>query len=133
MYTFFTLFLISALAIVFMLMNKLREIEGKKSFVSIGSHLDESIRHKIILLRKAVVEFPRHFSREAFYAFVQNSVLLFRKLRAKIYPHIAHIVDAVKGKDIPKNKGAASFFLVHIQEHKEKMEKAEGGEKKESL
>lgn len=31
--------------------------------------------------------------------------------------------DMVSGKDLPKNKGAVSFFLKHIESHKKNMKK----------
>jgi len=36
----------------------------------------------------------------------------------KIFRYIGKLSDMVKGKDVPKNKGSASFFLKRIDEVK---------------
>ena len=103
--------------------NKLREIQTGKGFVSISLEADDAIRAKIFFGKKVVTELPRHFGREAFHFAVQKTYVGFSKVRDAFYPKIAHIVEAVKGKDIPKNKGGTSFFLVNIHEHQENLKR----------
>ncbi len=122
MYIALTIFVLSLIVIIAMVGNKLREHTHGKAYITVSPELDESIRRKAHIAHKIGTEFPKHFGREAFYAFVQKSVVFYRKIKAKIYPRIAHIVDAVKGKDVPMNKGGTSFFLSRISENDEKLE-----------
>lgn len=121
MYTIISLFFISLLLIVTMIFNKLRQIEKGKAFITLNGSFDNVLGAKVNFSKKMISEFPKHFGREAFYVFIHKSVAGLKHLKNIIYPKISHIVESVKGKDIPKERGNASFFLVHIREHKESM------------
>jgi len=119
MYLALTFFIISFAGIGVMILNKMRHLNTGRGYINIASHVDDKIRAKGVVARKVLTEFPKHFSREAMHFGIRQGVTGYRKVKAKVYPKIAHIVDAVKGKDVPKNRGKASFFLKNIQDSKE--------------
>lgn len=109
-----------------MILNKRREYERGKAFITLSGSFDNFIERKIFFLKKIGTEFPKHFGREMLYSTVQKAVMLSHNIKEKIIrPRIGHIVDAVKGKYIPKQKGSSSFFLFHIEKHKEENGKKE--------
>lgn len=116
-------FFVSLVVILAMIGNKLREIHTGKGFVSVSANADDAIRAKMFVGKKVVTELPVHFGREALHFAIQKIYFGFKKIRDIFYPKIAHIVEAVKGKDIPKNKGGTSFFLVDIHDHKENLKR----------
>lgn len=116
-------FFVSFVLIVAMILNKFREIQTGSGFVSWSPNADDAIRKQIFIAKKFTTEFPMHFSRECLHFSVQKLYLVFTKARDIVYPKVAHIIDAVKGKNIPQNKGGTSFFLVNVQEHKDSLKK----------
>lgn len=116
-------FFISFVVILAMIGNKLREIQTGRGFVSVNLNADDAIRAKMHIGKKAVTELPKHFVREAFHFAIQKIFVGLHKIAHIFYPKIAHIVETVKGKDIPKNKGGASFFLSDLREHKENLKR----------
>lgn len=111
-------FFISFLALVFMLYNKHNELVKGKGIVKISIASDEDIRQRIETIQLNIKEFPRKVIHLTAFFTVKHGLNIFDKVRQIVYPKISHIIDAVKGKDVPKNKGSVSLFLKHIEEHR---------------
>lgn len=110
-----TLFFISLFGIMFLFINKKRELDKGEAFVCL-SHCDEHhLRNKFREVQVSLREMPRRAGNIVAFLVVKQGVRAFEKLKKVVYPKISHIVDAVKGRDIPKNKGSVSLFLRHIE------------------
>lgn len=106
-----TIFFISFLATLGIIGNKIKENETGNAFVSFHRGADDTLHRFGKRVRGFVKHAPREMARLIVYFLVHKAVLLYEKLKVKVYPKIAHIVDAVKGTHVPKNKGNADFFL----------------------
>lgn len=112
-------FFVSLAGIIFLFWNKKRELEKGCAFVDISHVNEHSFKEKVKEISQSAREMPkRAFSIVTFLA-VKQGVKTFEKVREIVYPKISHIVDAVKGRDIPKNKGSVSMFLKHIEGYRE--------------
>ena len=118
MFTIVTFF-ISLLAITFLFANKKRELEKGVAFVNL-SHVNEiHFKKKVENVKVMTKEMPKKIANVAAFLAVKQGVKTFEKVKEIVYPKISHIVDAVKGRDIPKNKGSVSLFLKHIEGYRE--------------
>lgn len=100
---------------MFLFINKKRELDRGEAFVCL-SHCDEHhLRNRFKAMQVSVKEAPRKFGNIVAFLVVKQGVKAFEKMKEIVYPKISHIVDAVKGRDIPKNKGSVSLFLRHIE------------------
>jgi hypothetical protein len=114
-----TTFFISLFAIVFLLINKKREIDSGMAFVSFAHANEIHFKQKLEGIKRTTKEMPKKVAHIAAFIAVKQGVKTFEKVKEIVYPKISHIVDAVKGRDIPKNKGSVSMFLKHIEGYKE--------------
>lgn len=114
-----TIFALSLLGILFLLVNKARELNGKKAFLTISHEVNHKLKTKADDVLVTIKRSPEVVWKTFLFLVIKISVILVDKFKARIYPKIAHLVDSVKGKHIPKNKGSASFFLTNIKEHKD--------------
>jgi len=110
-------FFLSLAGIIFLFWNKQQEVTKGRAIVKLSLGSDHAIRQRIEGVKASAREFPRKaFHISAFYA-VKHGIHAFEKTKRVVYPKISHIVDAVKGRDIPRNRGSVSLFLKHIEEH----------------
>ena len=100
-------------------MNKKRELETGHAYVCISHDHELTIKEKVKLKTKDIKEWPRRAFHIVSFLVVKEGVKIFEKTKEIVYPKISHIVDAVKGRDIPKNRGSVSLFLKHIEDYKE--------------
>ncbi len=119
------LFAISFGGILLMLFNKFREIHKGEAFFSFSHATNERIKQFSERTVVATKRAPVVLYKTALFLVIKGGVVVFEKTKTKVYPRIAHLVEAVKGKHVPKNKGSASFFLNNIKEHKESQKKFE--------
>jgi len=112
-------FFVSLVGIIFLFWNKKRELEKGVAFVNI-SHVNESfLKEKVKAGADAAKEMPKKVANVVAFLAVKQGVKTFEKVKEVVYPKISHIVDAVKGRDIPKNRGSVSLFLKHIEGYRE--------------
>jgi hypothetical protein len=112
-------FFVSLLGIIFLFWNKKRELEQGKAFVAI-SHVNEHFfKTKMKDVGQSAKEMPKKVANVVAFLAVKQGVRTFEKVKEVVYPKISHIVDAVKGRDIPKNRGSVSLFLKHIENFRE--------------
>ncbi len=110
-------FFLSLLGIIFLFWNKQRELVRGAALVRLRWGSDRDLKQKIENVRLSAKDLPkRAVNITAFYA-VKHGINVFEKTKGVIYPRISHIVDAVKGRHIPRNRGSVSLFLKHIEEH----------------
>ncbi|HYC34356.1 MAG TPA: hypothetical protein VEC13_01340 [Candidatus Paceibacterota bacterium] len=122
MTTAIIIFAVSFLGIIAVLFNKLQHINKGKAFVSVSARTDARVeqfsKNTVGLVKHA----PKMVAQTAAFLAIKGSLAAYEKAKKKVYPRIAHLVDAVKGKDIPKNRGSASFFLASIKKDHEVIE-----------
>ena len=115
------IFFVSLLGVVFVFLNKKREVEEGKPYLNLVFGSDFHLKRTIESAKTSVKEMPRKAANAtAFYA-VKHGMTVFEKVRGLVRPKIAHIIDAVRGKNIPTNKGSVSVFLKNIGEDKNKL------------
>ena len=114
-----TIFLLSFVGILFLLINKSLALHGRKAFVTVSHEVNHKLKTKADQLLVTVKRSPEVVWKTFLFLIIKISVIAIEKFKARIYPKIAHLVDSVKGRHIPKNKGSASFFLTNIKEHKD--------------
>lgn len=112
------IFFISLLGIVFLFLNKWRELELGKAYVRISSQQDMRLRKQIDVVVVRVRSLPRQALHAAVFFTIKHAIVIFDRTKQKLYPRIAHIVDALKGRDIPRNRGSVSLFLKYIEENR---------------
>ncbi|MFA6050576.1 MAG: hypothetical protein WC761_05255 [Candidatus Paceibacterota bacterium] len=118
------IFFLSLLGIIFLFWNKQRELTKGQALVRLTFGSDVHLKQKIENARLGAKDFPkRAMNIGAFYA-VKHGLNAFEKTKQVVYPRIAHIVDAVKGRDIPRNRGSVSLFLKHIEEHQKNISRS---------
>lgn len=120
-----TIFFLSFAGIAFLLVNKSRELAGKKAFVTVSHETNHKIKSVTDKVTVSIKKSPQVVWKTLLFVVIKVSILVFEKAKTKFYPKIAHLVDSVKGRHVPKNKGSASFFLTNIKEHKEAGKKFE--------
>ncbi len=110
------IFGLSLLIMFLVILNKNRFLEKGSYLIDIKSDWDKKIlyifRHTVFFIK----EFPRYTARRAGHFLVIKALEWFGKIKILIYPKISHIVDTVKGKDVPKMRGEVSEFLRSIKE-----------------
>lgn len=112
-------FFISLSGIIFLFMNKKRELETGVAFISISHGNEHFFKAKMKNAGQAAKEMPKKAANIVAFLAVKQGVKTFEKVKEVVYPKISHIVDAVKGRDIPKNRGSVSLFLKHIEGFRE--------------
>ena len=116
LYTFI-IFIASTVTALFILANKIGQTNGSRWYIKLHSH---EFEHKVINKMGAVWDVVSHSSKATLRS-VSAKVLekmekFFMKVFFKLFRYINRLSDMVKGKDVPKNKGSASFFLKRIDE-----------------
>ncbi len=106
-----------------MLLNKAREVKTGKPFFVFSSSLDTKLQYQVSFWGRFFQKVPRLIFKESFHFFVVQSVRLLNYIKQKIRPRVAHILDEVRGRGIPKNKGSASLFIQSIKDHKDNLKK----------
>jgi len=117
MLTTFIIFIASTITALFILANKIGQISGSRWYVRLHSH---EFEHKVINKMGAFWDVISNWFKVTFRV-VSAKVLeklekFFMKVFFKLFRYINKLSDMVKGKDVPKNKGSASFFLKRIDE-----------------
>jgi hypothetical protein len=110
-----TIFGISLLGIIFMLLNKMRQLSTGRAYISVSEHTNAKVQKISQDTALMIKNAPKVVAQTVAFLALKGTVIVYEKAKKKIYPKIAHLVDAVKGKDVPKNKGSASFFLTSIR------------------
>lgn len=112
------IFAISLVGIVFIFLNKKRELSSGRPYLNLSFGSDFHLKQKIENARVSVKEMPKRAAHAtAFYA-VKHGMVAFERAKALVRPKIAHIIDAVRGKNIPESNGSVSPFLRQIEEKK---------------
>ena len=112
------IFLLALLGIVFVFWNKKREIEAGKPYLNLAFGSDFHLKRHIENAATSVKGMPKKAAEAGIFFAVKHGLNAFEKVKSAIRPKIAHIIDAVRGKNIPQNKGSVSVYLKKIEEHK---------------
>lgn len=116
-----TIFGVSFVGLIAVIGNKIAHVYRGRHIVSVSEDLDRRIKKISEELFAIVRRSPKVVGHTVAYLTIKYSVIVIEKAKKKIYPKISHIVDAAKGRNIPKNGGSASFFLANIKEHKDSL------------
>lgn len=111
-----TLFFVSLIATMFLFVNKARQLNTGKPYIVLSYGSDADIQRSLDRLSDTILDLPRILGRIIAFYTVKFYLKVFEKVKGIIYPRISHIVDAVKGKDIPKNRGAVSVYWTTVAE-----------------
>jgi len=116
-----TSFFVSLVAIAFIFANRRREMLVGRPYLRLTFGSDFHLKRRIESAKVSVMGMPKKaVNATAFYA-VKHGLQVYSKAKSIIRPKIAHIIEAVKGKDIPKNKGSVSLYLKRIEEYKKEL------------
>jgi hypothetical protein len=110
-----TIFTLSLIGVIAVIVNKIQHMNKGRAFVSVSVETDERVKKISKTTVFVVKNSPKIIAHTVAFLALKYSVIVFEKAKKKIYPRIAHLVDAVKGRDVPKNKGSASFFLTSLK------------------
>ena len=113
--TSITVFLVSFIGAVFLLANRARYSDGRVAYVSFPKQWDRFLSKFYRATKVLFTELPRHVVLNIYHFFVIVSVDISKYVRNLIYPKISHIVDTVKGTNLPEQKKEASDFLKSIK------------------
>ena len=117
MFTTLTLFIISSVTALFILGNKVGQLNGSRWYVQLHSH---EFERRLLTKGGAVWDMVSHSVVRGFRAFfakfLEKAEKFFLRMFFKIFRYITKMSDMVKGRDVPANKGSASFFLKSIDE-----------------
>lgn len=105
------------------LFNKVRELDTGKAIISISKDTDQKIVDLYTKIYLYIKELPKRIFHSGVILVLRLFYVFSSKLKKKIYPKISHLVDTVKGRDLPKNKGSVSFFLERVKEHSDGLKK----------
>lgn len=111
----------SFLFIVFMFLNKQRETRTGRNMVKIGNtHVDYAVRRMYVSVSDKVHSLHPSNS----WPTIRRGLLMVEKSIMNVFYKLGHkfsiVGEVVTGRDIPKNKGAVSFFLKNIESSKKK-------------
>lgn len=110
---------LSAIFLVAMYYGKRAELRGGKQFVRIGnSSIDEKLHYTYVKQVQFVKGLNKEYISQKLHLFaekIEQGALIFLE---KLINKFGRAKDMVSGKDLPKNRGAVSFFLKHIESHK---------------
>lgn len=119
MLTTFIIFILSTITAIFMLVNKIGQINGSRWYVKLHSHeLEGMVLNKIGAFWDVVWHACVSSFKSASVVFLEKTEKFFMRVFFKLFRYISRLSDMVKGKDVPKSKGSASFFLKRIDETK---------------
>lgn len=96
------------------LFNKVRELDTGRAIITINKDTDQKILYLYTKIYHYVKESPKKIVHLLVIWALRFFYVFSKKLKKKLYPKISHLVDTVKGRDLPKNRGKASFFLEKI-------------------
>lgn len=93
------------------------QLNGSRWYVQLHSH---EFERRVLSKAGAIWDMVSHSVSRGFKAFsarfLEKAEKFFLRMFFKIFRFITKMSDMVKGKDVPKNKGPASFFLKNIDE-----------------
>ncbi len=113
-----SIFFVSLVCIIFLFLNKRKGLATGKPYFGLVFGSDFHLRRKIEIARASVKQMPKRAAKATAFFAVKHGLNAYEKVKGVIRPKIAHIIDAIKGRDIPTNKGSVSLYLKSIEEHR---------------
>jgi len=119
-----SIFIVSFVGMIIMIVVKLFEIRIGKDFVFVvwRNKIDEYTHLWFAKVKKFVTSKERNTI-----AFVKNIpvqiLALVSKLHVYLHKRYGKQVDMIKGRKIPTNKGSVSFFINSISEYKKEIKR----------
>jgi hypothetical protein len=115
-------FAISLVCLSILAVNKHKELNGQKTWFSIGNLKTD---RNIAVLWKTVVYMVTHVSVRSIQRLAKQAVLkterFFINKVEEMGQKFSMVGNMVTGYDLPKNRGSVSFFLKNIEDHKKTM------------
>lgn len=118
---YFILFILSVIFWILLWSGKRRELQGGQAFIHIGSDRSDARLHEHFEVTKLYIRsIDKKYISDKFHLFAETVERLGIKVAEKIVSRFGTVRDVVVGKDLPKNKGAVSFYFKHIEVHKKR-------------
>ena len=102
--TSITVFAVSFIGAVFLLVNRARYSDGRVAYVSFPKEWDKFLSKLYFAARLLFTELTKGVFKNIYHFFVIVSVDISRSVKGLIYPKISHIVETVKGTNLPEQK-----------------------------
>ena len=110
-----TVFIVSFVGAVFLVVNRARFSDGRAAYVSFPKEWDNFFAKFYRASKILFTELPKHVLKNVYHFIVITSVDASRKVNLLIYPKISHIVETVRGTNLPEKKKPVSEFLKSIK------------------
>ncbi|MEI6478675.1 MAG: hypothetical protein WCO18_00125 [bacterium] len=121
--TSITVFCSSLLGASFLVINRARFSNGRVAYVSFPKEWDKFLSKFYRASRVLFTQLPKNVVLNMYHFFVITSVDVSRKIKVLIYPKISHIVETVRGTNVPEQKKPASEFLNSIRKNDGKVDR----------
>ncbi len=120
--TSITVFAVSFIGAVFLVVNRVRFSDGKAAYVSFPKEWDSFFASFYHASKVLFTELPKHVLKNVYHFIVIMSVDVSRNAKLLIYPKISHIVETVRGTNLPEQKKPVSKFLKSIKKEESSRE-----------
>ena len=105
----------SFIGALFLVFNRAKFSDGSVAYVSFPKEWDKFLSKLYFATRLLFTQLPKDVFKNIYHFFVITSVDISRKVKILIYPRISHIVDTVKGTNLPEQKKPVSEYLKSIR------------------
>ncbi|MFA6463876.1 MAG: hypothetical protein WCV55_02635 [Candidatus Paceibacterota bacterium] len=113
--TAITIFCASFIGAVFLIVNRAKFSDGRVAYVSFPKEWDKFLASFYHASKVLFTELPKHVIMNVYHFIVIMTVDASRKMKVLIYPKISHIVETVRGTNVPEQKKEVSEFLKSIR------------------
>lgn len=115
------MFVLSAVFGLLLWSGKRKELQGGRVYIHIGTEQsDAKIHDRFEATKHFIKSIDKRFVSDTFHDLAETVERFGIKIAEKIVSRFGTVRDVVVGKDLPKNKGAVSFYFKHIEVHKKR-------------
>lgn len=110
---------LSAIFFAVLCYSKKLELDRGRALIRVGSSsMDNRLQSYYEKQREFIASIDTEYIKEKFHLIAEKAEHWGLRMGEKLVNKFGRAKDMVTGKDLPKNKGAVSFFLKHIESHK---------------
>lgn len=109
----------SGIFLAMLLFGKKSELQGGRQLIRVGTPaLDQSLEEYYQRQRDFIHSIDREYISQTLHQVAEKVEQWGLNVLDRVINKFGRAKDMVSGKDLPKNRGAVSFFLKHIESHK---------------